>query len=84
MLFLLAVQKPNLSAILLGAHGKMNPIPPVFVLFDKELIKRFFRFISIIHKDRGIAYRLLDAITADIHCATSLVIRGRYASYLLI
>jgi hypothetical protein len=62
----------------------VNPIAIILILLDIEFVEFLLRFVSIIHKDGGIAYRLLDTITADIHGATSLVIRGRYASYLLI
>jgi hypothetical protein len=70
----LSIQETNLSAVLFGTNGKVNPMAIILILFDKELIEIFFRFVRIIHKDGGIAYRLLYAVASDIHSATGQMV----------
>jgi hypothetical protein len=52
----------------------VNPIAIILVLFDEELIEIFFRFVSIIPENGGIAYRLLNTCTTDIDGATGQMV----------
>ena len=79
-----AVQETDFSAIVFGPNGKVNPIAPVLILFDKELVVILLRFISIIHEDSGVSYGLLCPTTPYIYGTTGNVVRGCNATDFLI
>ena len=80
----LPVQEANLSAVVARAHGKMNPVAPVFVLFDKELVEILMDLFRVTNQDKGILDSLLCPITANVNGTTCKVIGGRYTTDFLV
>ena len=64
------MQEFNLTAVVLGTDSEVNPIAPLLIPFDEELIEIPLGAVGYIQKDVGIAKRLLYSDASDIHSAT--------------
>ena len=62
----------------------MNPVAPVLVLFDKELVEILMDLFRVTNQDKGILDGLLCPITANVNGTTSQVIGGGNTTYFLI
>jgi hypothetical protein len=62
----------------------MNPVAPVFVLFDKELVEILLNLFRVTNQDNGVLDGLLCPITANVNGTTCKVIGGRYTTDFLV
>ena len=74
--YYLSIQETNLSAIVFGTHGEVNPVAPVLVLFDKEFVEFRLRLPRVIKQDIGESDSLLCPTTPNIDGTTCNVVRG--------
>jgi hypothetical protein len=70
------LQDLNLTAVVLGTDSEVNPIAPLLIPLDEELIEIPFSAISDIQQGVGIAEGLFYALASDINGATCEVIAG--------
>ena len=80
----LTYYKINLSPIVFRADCEVNPVAPLLISFDKQLIVILLRAVRDVQQDVRIAQCLLKALASDIHCTSRQVVtRGRPAHGLI-